>query len=74
MKCVIHEMTNSSEVKRVSNEQAIVLVATGKWDFCPKSAYKEDPNTKWVKASVPANPMKDSKLYRQQKRNFKKTA
>jgi hypothetical protein len=38
MKCV--KNSNTNEVKRVSNETADRLVATGNFSFCPKAEWK----------------------------------
>ena len=66
MKCVQNSTTN--EVKRVAEERAAELVQKG-WKFVPKSAWKESEGTSWTKNATEANPMKDSKVRRQEMRN-----
>ena len=66
MKCV--QNITTKEVRRVSEDRALELFAKGTWKFVPKSMWKEDPHTTWMKNNVPDNPMSDSKTYRLQKR------
>lgn len=66
MKCV----TNGIEIRRVSESRANELVSKG-WKFTNKEAWKASPNTTWVKASTPANPMSPAKVRRKEMRNAK---
>lgn len=63
MKCV----KNGDEVRRVSEDRANELVKKG-WQFCPKSLWKELPNTTWVKAANAPNPMSQAKVRRKELR------
>jgi hypothetical protein len=65
MKCVRN--TNTNEVRRVSEDRAIELTKQG-WNFCPKSLWKELPNTTWVQAVNPPNPMSQAKVRRKELR------
>jgi hypothetical protein len=65
MKCVHN--TNTNEVRRVSEDRAIELTKQG-WNFCPKSLWKEFPNTTWVQAVNPPNPMSQAKVRRKELR------
>ena len=65
MKCVRN--TTTFEVRRVSEDRANELVKQG-WLFCPKSLWKELPNTTWVQAVNPPNPMSQAKVRRKELR------
>ena len=39
MKCIKNQ-NDSSQIKRVNNKEAVELVKTGNWYYCPKSEWK----------------------------------
>jgi hypothetical protein len=65
MKCV----TDGQTIKRVSEATAVKLVAEGKWKFTNKDSWKKAPDTSWCQRSGVDNPMSESKIYRQQRRD-----
>jgi len=68
MKCVRNITTK--EIKRVAEDRAAELVKKG-WEFAPKSAWKESEGTSWTKNATEANPMKDSKVRRQEMQYYR---
>ena len=68
MKCLQNAL--KTEVRRVSENNVAELIKKG-WIFVPKSIWKQDPKTTWVKSTTPPNPTSQKKMRRWEMRNVR---